>query len=592
MTEPYTINPKVLFNTQDRKNLWWLWQTYLRHRTPWLIGILGMVSIQGLVYQQFLQLTETGLRVIFDASDFQRLALICLYVFFLFAVRAGLSYLVPRLSVWLASDAIVKLRADLTKRLLMQDLSFFERTKAGDTILRLVNQVDGVGNFVGVATVGAARDAVTVIIVAGYLIYKSPLLFLGAVIFIPFVIFLMQQISARIKEIQAKAENAFGDYINAIEEMSNGMRTVKISGQEGRERERLGTAAVGIRDLIIRLQSAQAMVAPAIDLSSACAYVLVIGGGGYMVINGNFGIDAATIITFILGLTILFDPARRLAQFFASLQASLVLLESLHSILRLEPNVKDLPNARESFDASADIRLNGVDFAYDGGSGLFENLDLTIEGGKTTAIVGATGSGKTTILSLITRLYDTTGGAVTVGEDDIRELKIKNLRHAFAAVAQDIVIFNASIADNIRYVRPEASDDELWAAAEAAEIAELMRERGDAPLGPKGSQLSGGQKQRIAIARAVLQDAPILLMDEATSALDQKTEEKVRDALERAAQGRTTVIIAHRLSTVTHADWIYVLDFGKVVEQGTHTDLMALNGLYAAMYHSQKTGYK
>ncbi|MEJ6396145.1 ABC transporter ATP-binding protein [Gymnodinialimonas sp. 2305UL16-5] len=551
-----------------------------------------MVSIQGVVYQQFLQLTENGLRVIFEDGQLYQLALICAYVFFLFAVRALLSYLVPRLSVWLASDAIVKLRADLTAHLLMQDLSYFERTKVGDTILRLVNQADGMGRFIGVGTVGAVRDAVTVVIVAGYLIYKSPLLFVGAVIFIPVVIFLMQQISHRIKDIQAKAENAFGDYINTIEEMSNGMRTVKISGQEGRERERLNIAAIGIRSLTIRLQSAQAMVAPAIDLVSACAYVLVIGGGGYMVISGDFRIDAAGIITFLLGLTILFDPARRLAQFFATLQASLILLDSLHSILRLNASVKDIPGARAEFDATGDICLDGVHFAYEDAEPLYQGLDLTIEGGKTTAIVGATGSGKTTVLSLITRLYEVNDGAVTISGENIQELQVKALRKAFSVVAQDIVIFNASIADNIRYVRPDATDADLWAAAEAAEIADLMRERGDTPLGPKGSQLSGGQKQRIAIARAVLQNAPILLMDEATSALDQKTEERVRDALERAAKGRTTVMIAHRLSTVIHADWIYVLDFGKVVEQGTHSDLMAHDGLYAAMYRSQKTGYQ
>jgi ATP-binding cassette subfamily B protein/subfamily B ATP-binding cassette protein MsbA len=583
---------RPLFTPQDRTNLRWFWREYLRDKSWWLLAVLGMISLQGLVYQQFLSLTESGLRVIFDSSDLVQLARICAVVFFLFATRALLSYLVPRIAVWLASNAIVKLRSDLISHLLKLDLAYFERTKVGNTILKLANQANGLGNFVGVATVRAVRDFVTVIIIAGYLIYKSPILFLAAAIFIPVGIAIMQAVSHHIKEIQAQSENAFGDYINTIEEMSNGMRTVKISGQEDRERDRLVKSSVGIRNLIIRLQSAQAIAAPSIDLIAAFAYVLVIGGGGYMVINGGFGLDAAGIITFLIGLTILFDPARRLAQFFATLQASLILLDSLHSILRLEPKIKDLPHARSEFEPSADIMLDGVDFAYSEAQPLFKGLDMTLAGGKITAIVGATGSGKTTVLNLITRLYDVNGGEIRIGSDCIRDIKVKSLRKAFAVVAQDIVIFNASVMDNIRYVRPEASDEELWAAAEAAEIAELIRQRGDEPLGPKGSQLSGGQKQRIAIARAVLQDAPILLMDEATSALDQRTEEKVRDALERAAEGRTTVIIAHRLSTVTHADWIYVLDLGRVVEQGTHADLLAMEGLYAAMYRSQKTGYK
>jgi ATP-binding cassette subfamily B protein/subfamily B ATP-binding cassette protein MsbA len=581
-----------MFTAQDKKNLGWFWREYLRDKTPWLLLILGMLLVQGFVYQQFLELTENGLRVIFEEAQAANLWRICALVFGLFATRAVLSYLVPRIAVWLAGNAIYKMRSDLIGHLLQLDLAYFERTKVGDTILRLFTQADGMGQFVGVTTVNAVRDFVTVVIVAGWLIYKSPMLFLSAAIFIPVVILLMQRISHTIKEIQATAENAFGSYINTIEEMSNGMRTVKISGQEDRERDRLIQASFGIRDIIIRLQSAQALVAPSIDLISAFAYVLVIGGGGYMVISGGFGLDAAGIITFLLGLTILFDPARRLASFFAKLQASLIILDSLNSILRLTPTITDREGARAEFDAGADITLRGVRFSYEGGHPLFDGLDLTLEGGKTTAIVGATGSGKTSVLSLITRLYDVQDGDIRIGADSIRDLKVKSLRSAFAVVAQDIVIFNASIMDNIRYVRPDATEEELWAAAEAAEIADLIRQRGDAELGPKGSQLSGGQKQRIAIARAVLQNNPILLMDEATSALDQRTEERVRDALERVAKGRTTVMIAHRLSTVTHADWIYLLDEGRVVEEGTHDDLMAHDGLYAAMYRSQKTGYK
>ena len=591
-TPPKEPRRRPLFSPRDIDNLGWFWREYLRSKVLWLLFVFGLVSLQGLVYQQFLSLTEGGLRVIFENAEISALIRICAIVFGLFMARAALSYLVPRLSVWLAGNAIVKLRSDLIEHLLKLDLSYFERTKAGDIILRLVNQADGMSGFVGQTTVGAVRDAVTVVIVAGYLVMKSTILFTSALIVIPAIILMMQLVSHHIKEIQAKAENALGDYMNGIEEMSNGMRTVKISAQEDRESARLITATKGIRDLSIRLQSAQALVLPSIDMVSAFVYVLVIGGGGYMVLDGGFGLDAAAIITFLLGLTILFDPARRLAQFFAQLQASLILLDGLRSILRETPRIRDIDGATTDFDARGDIALRGVTFTYEGGQPLFSDLDMTLRGGATTAIVGATGSGKTTILSLVTRLYDVDGGEVTLGGQDIRGLHLRSLRKSFSVVAQDIVIFNASIWENIRYVRPEATEAEIWAAAEAAEIADLIRARGDAPLGPKGTQLSGGQKQRIAIARAVLQDAPILLLDEATSALDQRTEEKVKAALERVAKGRTTVIVAHRLSIVTDADWIYVLDQGRIAEQGSHADLMALDGLYAAMYRSQKTAYR
>jgi ATP-binding cassette subfamily B protein/subfamily B ATP-binding cassette protein MsbA len=549
------------------------------------------VSLQGFVYQQFLALTENGLRVIFDNRSYYELVRVCIIVFLLFSARALISYVVPRLSMWLASNAVMKMRQQMIDHLLSLDLAFFERTKAGDLILRLVMQSDALAVFVGQATVNAVRDAVTVIIVSGYLIYKSPILFTAAAIVIPVIIMMMQSVSHRIKEIQFKSENAMGDYMHGIEEMSNGMRTVKISGQESRERERLFRSTSGIRDLAIRLQGAQALVAPSIDLVSAFVYVLVIGGGGYMVLSGSYDMDAASIIAFLLGLVILFDPARLLAQFFAKLQANLVILDGVRSIYQETPSIVDAPDARDTFDARGDIVFHGVQFGYGGQRALFDGLDLTIRGGGTTAIVGATGSGKTTILSLLTRLYDVEGGRVTIGDTDLRQIRVATLRRAFSVVAQDIVIFNSSIWENIRYVRPDATEAEIWAAAEAAEIAQLIRERGDAPLGPKGSQLSGGQKQRIAIARAFLRSAPILLLDEATSALDQRTEEKIQGAIARLGEGKTTIIVAHRLSSVVRADWIYLLEQGRIAEQGTHADLIAGRGLYAAMFEAQKSGY-
>lgn len=580
-----------LFRPVDIDNLRWFWRLYLRDKTPWLLVVFAMVSLQGLVYQQFLALTENGLRVIFDNRSYAELIRVCIIVFLLFSARALISYVVPRLSMWLASNAVMKMRQQMIDHLLSLDLAYFERTKAGDLILRLVMQTNSLASFVGQATVNAVRDAVTVIIVSGYLIYKSPILFTAAAIVIPVIILMMQVVSHRIKEIQAKAENALGDYMHGIEEMSNGMRTVKISGQEGRERERLFRSTSGIRDLAIRLQGAQALVAPSIDLVSAFVYVLVIGGGGYMVLSGNFGMDAASIIAFLLGLVILFDPARLLAQFFAQLQANLVILDGVRSVYREAPSIVDAPDAREDFDARADIVFDGVHFGYGGQRTLFEGLDLTIRGGATTAIVGATGSGKTTILSLLTRLYDVESGKVTIGGTDLRRIQIAGLRRSFSVVAQDIVIFNSSIWENIRYVRPDATEAEIWAAAEAAEIASLIRERGNAPLGPKGSQLSGGQKQRIAIARAFLRSAPILLLDEATSALDQRTEQKIQGSIARLGVGKTTIIVAHRLSSVVRADWIYLLDLGRIAEQGTHAQLMAAGGLYAAMFEAQKKGY-
>lgn len=591
MTEITRKTRQPLYSAQDRDNLRWFWRTYLKNKSPQLLLVLLMILIQGLVYQQFLSITESGLRVIFESGTVRDLVMVCLVVFFLFFVRGLMSYLVPLITVRISNGAIYEMRRDLIGHLMSLDLAYFERTKSGEIIQKVVTQTQFLGVFVGLATANAVRDAVTVLIVSGYLIWKNPILFGTAVVVLPFIIWVMNYVSDRVKVTQFEAEQALGDYMNGIEETVNGMRTVKIASQEPMEQSRLLKGTGSIRDLMNRVQLTQALVMPSIDLSSAFVYVLVIGGGGYMVLSPSFDVDGAGIIIFLLGMVMVFDPARLLAQFFAGLQSNLVLLDRVRSLYRETPSITDAPGALSDFDTSADIQLQDVRFSYTEDQPLFDGLSLTFGGGQVSAIVGATGSGKTTVLSLLSRLYDVQGGHITIGDTAIDQLQVAKLRGAFSVVAQDIVIFNSSIWDNIRYVNPDATDEDVWAAAENAEIADLIRKRGDAPVGPKGAQLSGGQKQRIAIARAFLRDAPILLLDEATSALDQATEERIKAALERLTKGKTTIIVAHRLSSIADADCIFVLESGQLVEQGKHDKLLESGGLYAQLYKAQKRGY-
>ena len=591
MTDKTAKTRQPLYSPQDRDNIRWFWRNYLKKHAGKLALVLGMILVQGLVYQQFLSMTESGLRVIFEAGAMRELIMVCIVVFFLFAVRGLMSFLVPLVTVRIATQAIYEMRRDLIGHLMSLDLAYFERTKSGEIIHKLVTQTQLLGNFVGLATAGAVRDAVTVIIVSGYLIWKNPILFTTAVVVLPFIIWVMNFVSDRVKRVQGEAETALGDYMNGIEETVNGMRTVKIASQEEVEAGRLMKGTGAIRDLMRRVQTTQALVMPSIDLSSAFVYVLVIGGGGYMVLSPQFDVDGAGIITFLLGMVMVFDPARLLAQFFGSLQSNLVLLDRVRGLYDETPSITDTPGAVAEFDTGADIVLRDVAFSYSADQPLFDGLNMTFQGGKVSAIVGATGSGKTTILSLLSRLYDVTSGEISFGGQAIDELKVGALRGAFSVVAQDIVIFNNSIWENIRYVNPDASEAEVWQAAENAEIADLIRARGDAPVGPKGAQLSGGQKQRIAIARAFLRDAPILLLDEATSALDQGTEERIRAALDRLTKGKTTIVVAHRLSSVADADQIFVLEGGKLVEDGRHEALLKNGGLYAQLYKAQKKGY-
>ncbi len=575
-------------STRDRQNIQWFWQRYLKEKTPRLLLIFILAVSQGVVYQQFLSLTDKGLRVIFTDGNLKDLFWVCCMVFLVFSYRGIMSFVVPRLSALVSTSAIMKMRNDLISHVLTLDLKFFDRTPVGDFILKIVQQPSLFSTFVGQTTVRAIRDIATLIIVSVYLFIKQPLLFSSALIVFPLLILIMQKISKRGKIHQQEFQDANASLIDRIEEIIGGIRTIKISNQTDAELARLETATHDIKTSHAKLLTAQAAAQPFVDFAAAFVYMLVIGVGGYIVLSPAYDVDGAEIITFLLGLVLVFDPGRRIAQFWVSMLSSLVVLDSIRKLHDEKPSITNKDGATREFDAKADITLSNVAFSYADDSPLFDDVSMTFDGGKTTAIVGTTGSGKSTVLSLITRLYEPTSGTITVGDTDVRDIEMSALRSAFSVVAQDIVIFNASIAENIRYVKPDATDADLKTAAKSAEIWDLMQDRGDAPVGPKGAQLSGGQRQRIAIARAFLRSAPIILLDEATSALDQQTEDKVKTALNRLSEGRTTLVVAHRLSSIMDADKIIVLEAGKIVEQGTHKRLLRNKALYYSLFNAQK----
>ena len=577
-----------LFSEQDTKNLKWFWNNYMRARAKWLVLVLVLIIFQGFVYQQFLMLTENGLRVIFSSGTFSELIWVCLAILLIFSVRAFTSFVIPTISAKLSTSALYELRHDLTQHILRLPQSYFDKTSSGDLILRLVNQVQELSTFVGQTTVKALRDTATVVIVSSYLIYKNVYLFSIALIVIPVIAFLMIAVVKRVRKMQALAETAIGKFISNIDEMKTGMRTTKMAAQEEAEAQRISESAKSIRAYTYKLMRTHALTPPVIDLSSAFVYMLVVGGGGYMALSDQFDMDGASIIAFLIGLVIVFDPARTVAQFFTQLQSSLILLQSVHSIfdVKAEKLNEGLIYSHKSDPVA--ISFKNVNFNYTPGSQTLKNISMEFKPGTKSAIVGSTGSGKTTILSLIGRLYDLESGTISFNGNDISKSSISSIRDQITIVSQDIVIFDQSLEDNIRYANPSATTEMIFEAAKKANIEKLLLERKEDPVGPNGSHLSGGQKQRVALARAFLKPSPILLLDEATSALDSITEASVAKSLNKLGDNTTTIVVAHRLSSIEDADVIFVLDDGHLLEFGNHKELMKQNKHYATMVKAQK----
>jgi len=575
------------FSKQDKSNLAWFVKRYLKPHVLGLFVIFVVILSQAFVYQQFLSLTERGLRVIFEQGQLSELIWICGVTTAIFAVRAFGSYFIPVQSAKIAERAVRALRTDLIQHLLGVRQEFFDRSTAGDVSLRLANQARDLGGFVGQSMVNAVRDGLTVIVISGYLIYKSPQLFAFAIVVIPIISVAINVVSQRIKTLQRSYENAYGDYMGSLDEMTSGMRTIKMTRQEASETQRLNQEVQELFTFTVNLQKASAILAPLIDLASAAFYLLVIGVGGYFALSDQYALDGAGIISFLLGLVMLFDPAKNLGNFFVRLQSNLILIDSIRSYMTLPAEDQNPTGQHLAPEQSIAITLKDVDFAYPNGTQVLKSVDMQFQAGKTTAIVGATGSGKTTVLALLAKLYDRSGGEILYNGVGIDEYAFEQLRSNINIVSQDIVIFNKSIFENIAYARPDASSDEIHAAARKAQIVDLMTARGDQPVGPKGSGLSGGQRQRIAIARAFLKSAQILILDEATSALDPVTEKLINDAFFSQDVGATKIIVTHKLKSIENADMIYVLDAGQVVEQGRHAELMQKQGLYAAMFKTQ-----
>jgi ATP-binding cassette, subfamily B, bacterial MsbA len=473
-------------------------------------------------------------------------------------------------------------------RLLRADLAYFNATSSGLLISRLTNDVGLLRNAAGNVLAGIGRDAVTVVFLVGLMFYQDWVLALTAFFAFPLAIRPIIGIGRRMRRVSANTQAEMGQLTTLLSQTFQGARHVKAYGMEEYEERRAGRLIERIFALVDRANRTRSRATPMMEALGGAAIAVVILYGGQQVISGAR--TPGAFFSFITALLLAYQPVKALAILNANLQEGLAAAQRVFQVLDIEPAIHDRPGARPLSVETGEVRFEQVRFGYHPGAVALEEISLTVQGGGTVALVGPSGAGKSTMLNLIPRFYEVDQGAISIDGQDIRAVTLASLRGAIALVAQEVSLFDDTVRANIAYGRFGASGEEIEAAATAAGADRFIRElpQGyDTLVGEHGVLLSGGQRQRLAIARAMLKDAPILLLDEATSALDSESERQVQAALRSLMRGRTTIVIAHRLSTVIGADLICVLDRGHIVETGRHAQLLARNGLYARLYETQ-----
>ncbi len=483
---------------------------------------------------------------------------------------------------------IADVQIALFTRLMRADLAYFHAHPSGTLISRFTSDAVLLRNAAANVLGAIGKDALTVVFLVGVMFYQDWLLALVSFFVFPVAIRPIVGIGRRMRRVSANTQAEIGQLTTLLSQTFQGARLVKAYGMEDYEERRAAGLFERLFSLIDRATRTRSRASPMMETLGGAAIAIVILYGGHQVIVGTR--TPGAFFSFITALLLAYQPLKSLANLNASLQEGLAAAQRIFQVLDVEPTIRDTPAARPLCVAGGEIRFDRVRFGYAPGAVALDDVSLTVPAGRTVALVGASGAGKSTILNLIPRFFDVEEGSIAIDGQDIRSVTLASLRGAVALVAQEVTLFDDTLRANIAYGRFGAAAAEIEAAARAAGADEFIRELPngyDTQVGEHGVRLSGGQRQRLAIARAMLKDAPILLLDEATSALDSESERQVQAALRTLIRGRTTLVIAHRLSTVQGADLICVVDRGRIAESGRHTELLARGGLYARLYAMQ-----
>ncbi|MDX1584550.1 MAG: ABC transporter ATP-binding protein, partial [Thermoanaerobaculia bacterium] len=505
-------------------------------------------------------------------------------------------YLMRALSMFLSEYAFQKvglstirdLRNELYESIIHQSNRFFSRRPTGELVSRIVSDVEMIQMAVSTRMGDLVQESANLLVLTAYILFVNTELALISFIVAPVIVIPIVQFAKRLKRATRITQERMANVATLLEETIRGVRIVKAFAMESFEVRRFDDTTRRHLSISLKARMIQALSSPVMELLAGICIVLLVSYAALRIRSGVMTLGE--FISFVMALALMYQPIKRLNRVNLTLNSALAATERVFQIIDHENEVVEKPDAVELEGVGEGIRYDSVTFAYDSEETVLRDFDLSIRPGETVALVGPSGGGKTTVVNLLPRFYDVNEGSITIDGHDVRDVTLGSLRSLIGIVTQETILFNDTIRNNIAYGRADISEDEIRRAAEASNAAGFIEElpdQYDAWIGEGGALLSGGQRQRLAIARALLKNSPILILDEATSALDTESERLVQEALANLMKGRTTLVIAHRLSTVTRADTIIVLDRGRIAEQGSHEQLLTKGGLYKRLYEMQ-----
>ncbi|MFO7917397.1 MAG: ABC transporter ATP-binding protein [Anaerolineae bacterium] len=526
-----------------------------------------------------------------DATRLEGLTRVMLLLAASYLLVWGLNVLQFRLMVTVAQKALLTMRSQIMEQIQRLSLDFFDQEDTGDLMSRLSNDTEVINDTFGPGVTRALRMVLSMTGIAISMVLLNWRLALASFSLLPIVALIVAYFSGKVRTAFRQTRQTIGEVSTELEENISGVREVQAFAREAQTFEEFEAINERNRSANVKAETLSALFVPMLNALSTVATAVVIGVGGYMILNYSPPlVSIGVIISFLNYVRRFYNPIRELGNLWAQIQAALAGAERIFDLLDVEPSIGDPSDPIPLPELEGHVTYDHVSFSYEEGEPVLQDVSIDIEPGRMTAIVGPTGAGKTTIINLLVRFYDPDEGAVRVDGIDIRDVERKSLRQQISIVPQDTFLFSDTLMNNIRYGRLDATDEEVMEAARIANAHEFIKdtEKGyETVLGERGTGVSHGNRQMLAIARAALKDPRILILDEATSAVDSRTERLIQDALENLMSQRTSLVIAHRLSTVRNADEILVLQQGQIVERGTHTELLERQGVYHDLYMSQ-----